>query len=95
MFTHHFRNELIFSILRTAENKKNFLAPLNTNEDSQTQLMLPSDQLSPQLQHDFALTATTTITTTTTTTTTSEKNPIAAAIEKRYRIVKDLSYQLN
>lgn len=92
MFTHHSRNELIFfSILRTAENKKNFLSPLNTNEDSQTQLMLPSDQLSPQLQHDFALTATTTITTTTTTTTTSEKNPIAAAIEKRYRILKDLS----
>lgn len=52
-----------------AESKKNFLSSLNTNEDSQTQLMLSSEQLSPQLQHDFTL---------------PEKNPIAAAIEKRY-----------
>lgn len=52
----------------TAENKKSFLSPLNTNEDSQSQLMLPSDQLSPQMQHDFVL---------------PEKNPITAAIEKR------------
>lgn len=58
---------LIINIL--AENKKNFLSPLNTNEDSQTQLMLPSDQISPQMQHDFVL---------------PEKNPIAAPIEKRY-----------
>lgn len=54
-----------------AESKKNFLSPLNTNEDSQTQLMLPSDQLSPQLQHEFPL---------------PEKAPIPipAPIEKRY-----------
>lgn len=59
--------------------------------------MLPSDQLSPQVQHDFALATTitatntsTTTTTATTTTTTIEKNPIAAALEKRYYNVKDL-----
>lgn len=59
----------MFSIDFVAENKKSFLSPLNTNEDSQTQLMLPSDQISPQqLQHDFVL---------------PEKIPIAAApIEK-------------
>lgn len=53
-----------------AESKKNFLSSLSANEDSQTQLMLSTEQLSPQLQHDFTL---------------PEKNPIVAApIEKRY-----------
>lgn len=67
LYAHLFPPFLVLFFL-AAENKKNFLSPLNTNEDSQSQLMLPSDQLSPQMQHDFVL---------------PEKNPITAAIEKR------------
>lgn len=61
-------NNILFSLSHfSAESRKNFLSPINTNEDSQTQLMLP-EQLSPQLHHDFALT---------------DKNQIAPPVEKR------------
>lgn len=54
-------------------------SPLNTNEDSQTQLMLPSEQPPPQHPHEFTI---------------PEKNPIAAAIEKRY-FMRKLKLQID